>query len=186
MRPVRWAVLGSSTIARERILKAIRRVNDHRAVRSSRSNPLASRARGSGVRLCRRSRNSGSVGRSAISRSSPSKSLRATCPPSRPWHSGCDEEHPGHFEPGLFLPCYERSCMGCTRQSTARRFSEKYRLQAIELLSRPERTGPPTVVKRASVPQLLSLEAPTSPLSSRPKRSAVERSLCGCSFLEIQ
>jgi hypothetical protein len=27
------------------------------------------------------------------------------------------------------------------------------------------------------------VEAPPSPLSSRPKRSAVERSLCGCSFL---
>jgi hypothetical protein len=36
-----------------------------------------------------------------------------------------------------------------------------------------------------SVQQLLSMEAPPSPLSSRPKRSAVERSLCGCSFLEM-
>jgi hypothetical protein len=31
----------------------------------------------------------------------------------------------------------------------------------------------------------LSPEAPLSPLSSRPKRSVVERSLCGCSFLEV-
>ena len=30
-----------------------------------------------------------------------------------------------------------------------------------------------------------SLEAPLSPLSSRPKRSEVERSLCGCSVLEM-
>ena len=29
------------------------------------------------------------------------------------------------------------------------------------------------------------VEAPHSPLSSRPKRSEVERSLCGCSFLEM-
>jgi hypothetical protein len=29
------------------------------------------------------------------------------------------------------------------------------------------------------------LESPSSPLSSRPKRSEVERSLCGCSFLEM-
>jgi hypothetical protein len=33
--------------------------------------------------------------------------------------------------------------------------------------------------------QQLSLEAPLFPLSSRPKRSEVERSLCGCSFLEM-
>jgi hypothetical protein len=38
-------------------------------------------------------------------------------------------------------------------------------------------------MKTVSVQQLLSLEAPPSPLSSRPKRSEVERSLCGCSFL---
>jgi hypothetical protein len=38
--------------------------------------------------------------------------------------------------------------------------------------------------KRLSVQQLLSLEALPFPLSSRPKRSAVERSLCGCSLLE--
>jgi hypothetical protein len=31
--------------------------------------------------------------------------------------------------------------------------------------------------------QLLSLGAPLSPLSSRPERSVVERSLCGCSVL---
>jgi hypothetical protein len=36
-----------------------------------------------------------------------------------------------------------------------------------------------------SVQQLLSLEAPPSPLSSRPERSAVERPLCGCSSLEM-
>ena len=35
------------------------------------------------------------------------------------------------------------------------------------------------------VQQLFSMEEPLSPLSSRPKRSAVERSLCGCSFLEM-
>ena len=29
------------------------------------------------------------------------------------------------------------------------------------------------------------VEAPPSPLSSRPERSAVERSLCGCSVLEM-
>jgi hypothetical protein len=33
--------------------------------------------------------------------------------------------------------------------------------------------------------KLLSLEAPPSPLSSRPERSAVERSLSGCFFLEM-
>ena len=33
--------------------------------------------------------------------------------------------------------------------------------------------------------QLLFLEAPLSPLSSRPERSVVERSLCGGFFLEI-
>jgi iron complex transport system substrate-binding protein len=33
--------------------------------------------------------------------------------------------------------------------------------------------------------QLLSLDAPLFPLSSRPKRSVVERSLCGCSYLEM-
>src|ERR1700678_2427710 len=37
----------------------------------------------------------------------------------------------------------------------------------------------------ASVQQLPSLEAPLSPLSSRPKRSVVERSLCGCTYLEM-
>src|ERR1700735_1883262 len=37
----------------------------------------------------------------------------------------------------------------------------------------------------ASVSQLPSLEAPLSPLSSRPKRSVVERSLCGCTYLEM-
>jgi hypothetical protein len=37
----------------------------------------------------------------------------------------------------------------------------------------------------ASAQQLNSLEAPPSPLSSRPKRSAVERSLCGYFFLEM-
>src|SRR5580658_9943128 len=47
-------------------------------------------------------------------------SPRATCPPSRPWLSGCDEEHPGHCEPGSFSPCYEHSCMCCTCQCTAR------------------------------------------------------------------
>ena len=36
-----------------------------------------------------------------------------------------------------------------------------------------------------SVQQPLSLEAPLFPLSSRPERSAVERSLCGCSSLEM-
>jgi len=34
--------------------------------------------------------------------------------------------------------------------------------------------SPPKVIKTASVQQLLSLEAALSPLSSRPKRSAVE------------
>src|ERR1700678_57689 len=34
-------------------------------------------------------------------------------------------------------------------------------------------------------PQLLSMKTPPSPLSSRPKRSAVERSLCGCFTLEM-
>ena len=37
---------------------------------------------------------------------------------------------------------------------------------------------------KASV-QLLSLEGPLFPLSSRPERSEVERSLCGFSFLEV-
>src|ERR1700678_4374307 len=37
----------------------------------------------------------------------------------------------------------------------------------------------------ASVQQLPSREAPLPPLSSRPKRSVVERSLCGCTYLEI-
>jgi hypothetical protein len=37
----------------------------------------------------------------------------------------------------------------------------------------------------AFVQQLLSLEAPLFPLSSRPERSAVERSLCGYWFLEM-
>jgi hypothetical protein len=37
----------------------------------------------------------------------------------------------------------------------------------------------------APVQQLLFLEALPSPLSSRPERSAVERSLCGDSFLEM-
>ena len=37
----------------------------------------------------------------------------------------------------------------------------------------------------AFLQQQLSLEAPPSPLSSRPKRGAVERSQCGCSFLEM-
>jgi hypothetical protein len=41
----------------------------------------------------------------------------------------------------------------------------------------------PRVMHSAPVQQLLSLEAPLFPLSSRPKRSEVERSLCGCSFL---
>jgi hypothetical protein len=44
---------------------------------------------------------------------------------------------------------------------------------------------PAQVMKRAFVQQPLSPEAPSSPLSSRPKRSAVERSLRGCSFLEM-
>ncbi len=44
---------------------------------------------------------------------------------------------------------------------------------------------PPSMWKKTAVNwQLLSMEAPPSPLSSRPKRSVVERSLCGCSFLE--
>src|SRR3984885_11223219 len=37
----------------------------------------------------------------------------------------------------------------------------------------------------ASIQQLPSLQAPLSPLSSRPKRNVVERSLCGCSYLEM-
>src|ERR1700761_1756958 len=37
--------------------------------------------------------------------------------------------------------------------------------------------------KPASLQQLLLMEGPPSPLSSRPERSAVERSLCGCPFL---
>jgi hypothetical protein len=36
--------------------------------------------------------------------------------------------------------------------------------------------GPPKVMKTAHVQQLLPLEAPPSPLSSRPERSEVERS----------
>src|ERR1700685_968290 len=47
--------------------------HDHRALRSSRNSPPVSRTIGSGLRLCRRSRNSASVGRSAISRNSTSK-----------------------------------------------------------------------------------------------------------------
>ena len=39
--------------------------------------------------------------------------------------------------------------------------------------------------KRTPFQQLLFLEAPLYPLSSRPKRSEVERSLCGCAFLEM-
>jgi hypothetical protein len=39
--------------------------------------------------------------------------------------------------------------------------------------------------KRLLFSHLLSLEAPPSPLSSRPERSVVEGSLCGCSFLEV-
>jgi hypothetical protein len=39
--------------------------------------------------------------------------------------------------------------------------------------------------KRLLVQQLLCLEAPPSPLSSRPKRSAAKRSLCGCSSLGV-
>jgi hypothetical protein len=48
--------------------------------------------------------------------------------------------------------------------------------------------GPPAHPRRrktAPVQRRLSMKAPPSPLSSRPKRSAVERSLCGCSFLEM-
>src|ERR1700722_17328308 len=45
--------------------------------------------------------------------------------------------------------------------------------------------GPPKKTKIAFIQQLPSLEAPLSPLSSRPKRSVVERSLCGCTYLEI-
>src|SRR5580658_9355852 len=45
--------------------------------------------------------------------------------------------------------------------------------------------GSPKVTKNGFCQQPPSLEAPPSPLSSRPKRSAVERSLCGCSFLEM-
>jgi hypothetical protein len=39
--------------------------------------------------------------------------------------------------------------------------------------------------KRLLLLQLPSLEALRSPLSSRPKRSVAERSLCGCTFLEM-
>src|ERR1700679_447742 len=40
-------------------------------------------------------------------------------------------------------------------------------------------------MKTAPFYQLLSMEAPPSPLSSRPERSVVERSLCGCFVLEM-
>jgi hypothetical protein len=43
--------------------------------------------------------------------------------------------------------------------------------------------GPPKVMKSAPVQRLLSLEAPPSPLSSRPKRSEVERSAVQRSLL---
>src|SRR6202789_3703404 len=45
--------------------------------------------------------------------------------------------------------------------------------------------GPPKKTKIAFIQQLPSLEAPLSPLSSRPKRNVVERSLCGCTYLEM-
>ena len=47
--------------------------------------------------------------------------------------------------------------------------------------------GPAQVppLRCAPVQQLVSLEAPPSPLSSRAKRSAVERSLCGYFFFEM-
>ena len=47
--------------------------HNHRAARSSPIRPAVSSAAASGLRVCKRSRNSASVGRSAISRSSPSK-----------------------------------------------------------------------------------------------------------------
>jgi hypothetical protein len=44
---------------------------------------------------------------------------------------------------------------------------------------------PPKVMKNSFCPALLFPEAPPSPLSSRPKRSEVERSLCGCTPLKM-
>jgi hypothetical protein len=47
-----------------------------------------------------------------------------------------------------------------------------------KLSSRPEESwvwGPPELKKNAFCPRPLSMEAPPSPLSSRPKRSAAER-----------
>ena len=43
----------------------------------------------------------------------------------------------------------------------------------------------PVGQKTASIQQPLSLEAPPSPLSSRPERIGVERFLCGCFGLEM-
>jgi hypothetical protein len=56
-----------------------------------------------------------------------------------------------------------------------------YGIVTLSLSSRPELSwacGPPKVMKNAFCPRPLSMEAPPSPLSSRPKRSVVERSLC--------
>src|ERR1700679_2992289 len=49
----------------------------------------------------------------------------------------------------------------------------------------PKAMTVPAADLAALIQQLLSPEATLSPLSSRPERSVVERSLCGCSFLEM-
>jgi len=87
--------------------------NNHRAWRSSRSKRAASISEETGLRRCRRSRNSANVGFVAISRISQAGSQKGTCRPWRRELSGHGARYPAHCEAESSSACSQHACMCC-------------------------------------------------------------------------